>query len=711
MTKDEARKRSVKEAVAGDPPTRYAQVGLKGEGRREKTGHKFLCPFHADTDPSLHIYNDGRFKCFGCEAEGDIFDFVGRLHNIPTFSEQLAFAGDALGIAPPPDAPKVERRRKVGERHWSILDAQGQYLASHYRADYSDGSKRMWWQVGDSNGLGGLDPNVFPLHGTADLVALDRPSTVVVVEGEKARDAAQAAGLIALGTFGAGTTPSEEALSHLVAHEVLLWPDNDDEGRAHMERVARVLGALEVPCSIITWPDAPPKGDAADFFEKHTLTDFEALPRQAHSPQLQVLESESPPPPDAYLDPIAHFVRQATPKAGWIADYIRYAAPFSECPEQFLLVGALTALSVAAGTSAFMLWGDERLLANTYFCLVGPQSIPRKSTALRTSRRLVEEAIAGPVDAEGEPTSISISETGSDEGILEEIAAKPAGVLWWSELSAALAQSQKRYSGGLKQLLAELFDAAGQARTHKVRDAAKTIRVENPCPHVLAATTIAWLKQQVGEWDLYGGFLSRFCYVFGERKSKKLPIKPEHNADQRRELIGGLQRIPREAGELAGTPFRLGAEAEAAYCRFYDEFEDRPELRASDAVASFASRLTTYVLKVAMLYELALDPASREVRLAAWEHAVGFVEMCYSGAIRILEEIDRGGDPELNRVVRVLREAGPGGIGWRELMRAVRIRKDRLEPIVTTLGEAGMLQAWMVKTGGRDARMLRYEPR
>jgi hypothetical protein len=414
--------------------------------------------------------------------------------------------------------------------------------------------------------------------------------------------------------------------------------------------------------------------------------------------------------PTAYVDPIRHFVAQATPETGFVRDYLDYAEPFSESPEQFLLSGALTALSVAAGSSAFMHWGDERLLANTYLCLVGPQSIPRKSTAVRVSRRVTEDAIAGPPDAKGEPTCISISETGSDEAIMEEIAAKPAGVMWWSELSGALAQSQKRYSGGLKQLLAELFDAAGQTRTHKLRDEGKTIRIGNPCPHILAATTVAWLSQQVGEWDLYGGFLSRFCYVFGERKSKSLPLRPDHDQPRRDALVTALRRIPREATLQTAAPLRLGRDAEAGYCRFYDEFEERPELRASDAVASFASRLTTYALKLAMLYELGFNPASREVSAEAWAHARAFVDLCYAGALRILEETDRGGDPDVNRVVRILRGVGARDISRRDLMRKTKLRKDRFEPIITTLEESGLVRSWTAKTGGRDARMLRYEP-
>lgn len=43
---------------------------------------KFIqCPFHqGDREPSMKIYKDS-FHCFGCGANGDIFDFVARMEN------------------------------------------------------------------------------------------------------------------------------------------------------------------------------------------------------------------------------------------------------------------------------------------------------------------------------------------------------------------------------------------------------------------------------------------------------------------------------------------------------------------------------------------------------------------------------------------------------------------------------------------------------
>lgn len=44
---------------------------------------KILCPFHADSHPSMHIYSgDKGYHCFVCGAGGDVIDFVMRLFGL-----------------------------------------------------------------------------------------------------------------------------------------------------------------------------------------------------------------------------------------------------------------------------------------------------------------------------------------------------------------------------------------------------------------------------------------------------------------------------------------------------------------------------------------------------------------------------------------------------------------------------------------------------
>lgn len=74
---------------------------------------KVLCPFHDETDPSLQLYSDGTFYCFGaqCKKGGTIFDFAAALWRVGTrdqgfleLRERLArvFGLISLSIGGPP---------------------------------------------------------------------------------------------------------------------------------------------------------------------------------------------------------------------------------------------------------------------------------------------------------------------------------------------------------------------------------------------------------------------------------------------------------------------------------------------------------------------------------------------------------------------------------------------------------------------------------
>ena len=65
------------------PAADYVRVLASREPNR---AGKVLCPFHEETEPSLQLYPDGTFYCFGarCRKGGTIFDFAGLLWGIGT---------------------------------------------------------------------------------------------------------------------------------------------------------------------------------------------------------------------------------------------------------------------------------------------------------------------------------------------------------------------------------------------------------------------------------------------------------------------------------------------------------------------------------------------------------------------------------------------------------------------------------------------------
>jgi len=76
-----------------------------------------LCPFHAEKSASFHVHPAKQFYyCFGCQAHGDVFQFLMQLQKL-SFPEAVAAVATLHGIA----VPQFEPEEQSGERA-ALLD-------------------------------------------------------------------------------------------------------------------------------------------------------------------------------------------------------------------------------------------------------------------------------------------------------------------------------------------------------------------------------------------------------------------------------------------------------------------------------------------------------------------------------------------------------------------------------------------------------------
>jgi hypothetical protein len=197
---------------------------------------------------------------------------------------------------PRPEGAKGTGERKGKERtethRYPAYDAAtGKHAGTHLRIDTWDAAgdrlpKRMHWEP--------LGVKMAPL-ALYNVAAVNRVRanggklTVIVLEGERKCDELSAAlakagrlDMIAVASMtGAKVTPCDAALGALAGCDMVLWPDNDDDGRRHMQRIGARLDALDTTgWRWLDWPDAPEKGDAADYLATGgTVASLDALIR------------------------------------------------------------------------------------------------------------------------------------------------------------------------------------------------------------------------------------------------------------------------------------------------------------------------------------------------------------------------------------------------------------------------------------------------
>jgi putative DNA primase/helicase len=310
-----------------------ALVGHYTALRRRGREYVGLCVAHDDRNPSMWVNPEKRIvHCFACDFHADAIDFIQHVEGLdfkaacerlgakkdwqPRIAQPKAAAKpERITSKPPPEAPKPNRvLRGLGEpsRTWTYKDADGSLIGYVARYEAPDGKQIRCWSWGQR----GDEPHAWgcgawskprPLYGL-DRLEARRGAPVLIVEGEKAADAAQEK----LGQYVVVTWPGgAKAWKHadyepLRGRRVDLWPDNDVPGIDAMHGLKTILAdprGLACYGKIID-PNRMPDGyDAADWtgtsaelidWLRERATEYPEKP--APEPAAAVLPPETAPP-------------------------------------------------------------------------------------------------------------------------------------------------------------------------------------------------------------------------------------------------------------------------------------------------------------------------------------------------------------------------------------------------------------------------------
>jgi hypothetical protein len=232
-------------------------VNVKKIGGQE---YQAICPFHDDKRPSFNFNNEtGAYFCHGCAKKGGIFHFYAKTHSLDDrkdFPKVLNGIASDFGIT-------IEQEKSRLIKTYDYTDQEGNLLFQVCRYEPKDFKQRR------PNGNGGwkwdLKGIQTVLYHLPDVL---KSEEVFIVEGEKDAD-----NVVALG-FCATTCPmgAKKWRDHynefLKGKDLILCPDNDQEGREHMTQVAISLNGTPRSLKWIDFPDLPSKGDISDWITK-----------------------------------------------------------------------------------------------------------------------------------------------------------------------------------------------------------------------------------------------------------------------------------------------------------------------------------------------------------------------------------------------------------------------------------------------------------
>ncbi|MBZ0164550.1 MAG: AAA family ATPase [Notoacmeibacter sp.] len=277
---------------------RLENVRWKNDG-----GLTALCPVHDDHRNSLSVtVGDKGRPIFHCHSGCSYDEIIDALRDASSSPSDASRKKPVRAKAKPsdgmkrahfvgPNTPKPDFEDILGrkpEATYRYANPQDRTVGYVVRMKGKDG-KRFYqitpWRDGDGT-LRWLIEDFAkprPLYGLAELGQAEDDEPVLVVEGEKAADAAQSLfpSHIVISWHGGARAVRHSDWLPLQGFDVVIWPDADEPGVEAAEDIARTLrsvGAASV--KIVELPDILPKGwDLAD--EVPEGVDIKALVRNA----------------------------------------------------------------------------------------------------------------------------------------------------------------------------------------------------------------------------------------------------------------------------------------------------------------------------------------------------------------------------------------------------------------------------------------------
>ena len=485
---------------------------------------KSICPFHDDHDPSFFIDTaKGLYKCFGCDASGDIFNFYANKHNLNTgsdFPKILEGIAQEFGITngDKKEKPKLVAQYTYHDESGNILFQIEKWKPKDFRFRRPDENKKWIYK---KDGV-----RIIPYN----LPAILKFSEIIIAEGEKDAD-----NLIALG-FTATTNPfgsgnwQDNFGPYFTGKHVVLVPDNDDPGRQHMHKVAANLKDHAASIRWLDLPDLPPKGDVSDFIEAFSCKE-EAAERLAvmidgappyipsntintHETSLLAPCLKETPAPEH--DPFA-FPDIMAGAAGSFAEI--YCSHLEPAPS-FFYMSYLTCLGNLI-VDTVSLESEASSPARLYTILLGESADDRKSTAISKTVIFFRETITDFGVCNG---------VGSAEGLAKMLDSNPQLLLVYDEFKAFVSKS-KIESSVLLPCVTTLFESDWYENV----TVKKTLQIHGAALSMLAACTLETYETIFDQAFISIGFPNRLFLCPG--KSKRKFAFPQKISDSDKNLL------------------------------------------------------------------------------------------------------------------------------------------------------------------------------
>jgi len=383
---------------------------------------------------------------------------------------------------------------------------------------------------------------------------------------------------------------------------------------------------------------------------------------------------------------------------GWLEAYLEFTGP-TEAPTVFhFWVGVGTIAAVLRRkvyiNQVFFEWTP-----NFYICLVAPPGVATKSSAIGIGEQLLADLGTirlGPSAATWQ-AMIKIHVEAA------EAVQMPDGS--WMQMSCVtyctseLGTLVNFHDPQMIDVLCDLWD--GRRTWSKATAHFGSAVLGNPWVNIIAATTPAWLSDNLPTSLLAGGFVARTVFVYADRKRQLIAYPKEHFAKvqhrvRREDLLSDLERISLLKGEFQLTP-----EAVEWGTKWYEKLYHELQSAQTTEWQGYLARKQTHAHKLAMVLSASRSD-SMVIEASDLQRAVRYLDEIEAGMSEVHRMMVFTSEGEqTSRLVDLVAKRGPMPLSvlYRAYFSRYGTSFQDFQKILESALRAGLIVEWA--DGGR----------